>query len=361
MIGNAYLTGVLEAIRRVSGWDAGDAEVVVGPSAGSVNGAMLASGLPPWAMYGHATGDEIDAPHEVADPRLAQLLERFAEHSDREWTDRLYPLARGVPRPLLSSPAAILRGVSRPWSTPLATFVCGLLGEGLFSTRVIGEIIKLLCPDAWPDRRFWAVTVDLETSRRVVFGRDGAPPTTLSRAVRASCAIPAFFSPVRIDGHRYVDGGVWSVSNLDLVASEDLDLVVCVNPMSGLEGRSFEGPVDRFTGMVHRLEQGSRARLSGRIDTERSRVERSGTPVLLIEPTAADLEVIPLNLMNAAERKQVARRALETTIATFETRRHTWSALAMLRGSPAHGPRATQSRGATPAASSSSSKEAASS
>jgi hypothetical protein len=42
--------------------------------------------------------------------------------------------------------------------------------------------------------------------------------------------------------------------------------------------------------------------------------------VLLIQPTAADLEVIPVNLMRGAERRAVAERALETTIAGLETR-----------------------------------------
>jgi hypothetical protein len=60
-------------------------------------------------------------------------------------------------------------------------------------------------------------------------------------------------------------------------------------------------------------------------------VERSGTPVLLIQPTAADLEVIPVNLMRAAERSAVARRALATTIAGFETRRDWLDPLRTLR------------------------------
>jgi len=162
--------------------------------------------------------------------------------------------------------------------------------------------------------------VNLETGRREALGRRGAPVTDVSRAVRASCAIPGFFAPVRINGRRYVDGGVWSVSNLDLLAGRGLDLVICINPMSSLEGRSYEGPVDRFTGAVHRLERRAWQRFGRRLDWERNRVERKGTRVVLLQPTAADLEVIPLNLMAPAARAPVARRALETTIAALETR-----------------------------------------
>jgi hypothetical protein len=61
-------------------------------------------------------------------------------------------------------------------------------------------------------------------------------------------------------------------------------------------------------------------RFGRRLGWERRKVERSGTSVLLIQPTAADLDVIPVNLMSAGERAVVARRALETTLDAFETR-----------------------------------------
>jgi NTE family protein len=316
VIGNAYLTGVLEAIRRVSGWDPCKAEVTVGTSAGSVNGALSALGVPAWFMYEETTGERVDDVDRSGFEGNGGA--HLGNRSDREWTDRLFPATGVVPRMLLSSPAAVLRGLIRPWDTPLELFITGLLGEGFISTRTIGEIIEAVQPEGWPDRAFWAVTVNLEAGRRVLFGRDDAPPTDLARAVRASCAIPAFFAPVRVSGQRYVDGGIWSVSNLDVVAGLGLDLVVCVNPMSTLEGRSFEGPVDRITGFVHGIERRAWIRIGRRLDAERKAVEASGTRVLLIQPTTLDLDVIPLNLMSAAERASVAQRALETTTASLQ-------------------------------------------
>jgi NTE family protein len=316
VIGNAYLTGALEAIRRASGWDPGTAEITVGTSAGSVNGALMAMGVPTWFLYQQTTGETVDEADRL--PALPAEAQGLGSHSDRDWTDRLYPMTGVVPRLLFSSPRAILRGLLRPWDTPLEMFLTGLLGEGFISTRTIGEIVETVLPEGWTRRRFWPVAVSLDTGRRVAFGRTGAPETDLSRAVRASCAIPAFFAPVRVRGARYVDGGIWSVSNLDLVAGQDLDLAICLNPMSSLEGRSFEGPIDRITGLVHRLERRAWLRFGRRLDAERKRVEASGTPVLLLQPTAADLEVIPVNLMAAEPRADVARRALETTLARLE-------------------------------------------
>jgi NTE family protein len=309
-----------------------------------VNGAFTALGVPTEGMYRFVTGQpmtDVAAERAPGAAGAANLAGAFEGRSDMEWTEQLYPRTGVLPRPFLSSPRAVLRGLLRPQRTPLELFVCGLIGEGFLSTRTIGEIIERVQPRGWPTREYWAVAVDLETGRRVALGRRDGPVTDVSRAVRASCAIPGFFAPVRIDGRRYVDGGVWSVSNLDLVAGRGLDLVICVNPMSSLEGRSYEGPVDRFTGAIHRLERMAWQRFGRRLGWERSQVERSGTPVVLLQPTAADLEVIPLNLMNPAARAPVARRALETTVAALETRRE-WRVplrtLAAARQAPAPAP-----------------------
>lgn len=329
VIGNAYLTGVLEGIRRVSGWDPSAARITVGTSAGSVNGAFTAIGVPTELTYRYVVGERL--PDDVYPGTAVRLRER----RDEQWTEQLYKPTGVLPRPFLSSPSCMLKAVLHPWDTSLEVFVAGLLGEGMMSTRTIGELIEAVHPAGWPERTFWAVAVDLESGARVAFGRDDAPRTDVARAVRASCAIPAFFAPVRIGGRRYVDGGIWSVSNLDLVAGLGLDLVVCVNPMSSLEGRAYEGPVDRITAAIHEGERRAKIRFGRRLGWERRLVETSGTRVLLIQPTAADLEVIPVNLMRASERRAVAQRALETTIAGLETRADWQPALRLLQSAAA--------------------------
>ena len=103
----------------------------------------------------------------------------------------------------------------------------------------------------WPARtRFWAVAADYATGRRVAFGRDDAPPATLAEAVAASCAIPGFYHPVTVAGRRYVDGGICSVSNLDLLCGEGLDLVICLNPMSSLAQATGGSPADRMAAIM---------------------------------------------------------------------------------------------------------------
>ena len=59
---------------------------------------------------------------------------------------------------------------------------------------------------------------------------------TVGRAVEASCAIPGYFTPVTVEGVRYVDGGVHSTTNADLVAELDPppDLVLVSVAMSAV-------------------------------------------------------------------------------------------------------------------------------
>src|SRR5581483_1137813 len=78
------------------------------------------------------------------------------------------------------------------------------------------------------------MAVDYRSARRVAFGRAGSPPAKLPDAVAASCAIPGFYRCVQIGGRQYVDGGVYSTSNLDVLRAEQLDLVIALNPMSSL-------------------------------------------------------------------------------------------------------------------------------
>ena len=55
-MGGAWLTGALEAVATETGWDPGSADRIVGTSVGSMMGALLASGVPPWFMVAHTAG-----------------------------------------------------------------------------------------------------------------------------------------------------------------------------------------------------------------------------------------------------------------------------------------------------------------
>ena len=147
-------------------------------------------------------------------------------------------------------------------------------------------------------RRVWIVACDYETGRRVPFGRRGAPRAEFADAVAASCAIPGFYMPVRIGGRDYVDGGIYSPSNLDLLRAEGLDLVICLNPTSTID----EIPV---TSPLHRMAAAVRGASGRRLGREARRVRAGGARVLLVQPTREDVQTMGPNLMSGRNRHQV--------------------------------------------------------
>jgi NTE family protein len=144
-----------------------------------------------------------------------------------------------------------------------------------------------------------------------VFGETGAPRAHLDEAVRASCSIPGLYAPMKIDGRLYVDGGVWSPSNLDLLAHPDVDvdIVIAINPMSSLQP-------GLPTTIFERVERRVRSLSGRRLGREARKLTDKGVELLLIQPTEQDLDAMGVNLMDPSRRSDV----LETSLAT-STRR----------------------------------------
>jgi NTE family protein len=176
----------------------------------------------------------------------------------------------------------------------------------MISSDPLKQTIRRVAGDAWPPHpNLWIMACDYETGRRVAFGRADAPPAALAEAVAASCAIPGFYRPVQIGGRRYVDGGVASTSNLDLLAAKGLDLVICLNPTSSLHAPQPRTLAERAAAV---LREASRRRLG----SEAKRLRAFGTEVILIQPTIQDLDAMGTNLMSAKRRHQVIEVAAQT-------------------------------------------------
>jgi NTE family protein len=82
----------------------------------------------------------------------------------------------------------------------------------------------------------WICAVRQRDGRRVVFGRPGTGQVPIHLAVAASCAVPGYFAPVRIDGRSYIDGGVHSPTNAAILRGSGIDLAIVISPMSGSSG-----------------------------------------------------------------------------------------------------------------------------
>jgi NTE family protein len=210
------------------------------------------------------------------------------------------------PRPVLGSPGLALRSLREPWKYGPAGIIAWL-PQGVISTQPLKAVIRQVIPRGWaPHPNLWIVAIDYESGERVVLGRDGAPPADLADAVAASCAIPGFYHPVVIDGRRYVDGGMFSAANLDLIGDSDADVVICLNPMSSRHRGGLLSP----TGPIASLFRGDNRHV---IEREAAMLRHGGRRVFVVQPTAEDIRVMGFNYMSRRGLDRVAATAFRTT------------------------------------------------
>jgi len=223
-LGEAWLRGVLGGLEAGAGLDFRECEYLLGTSAGSIVAATLAGGKRPEAgeraarEWAHAA--ELPAPGGEADVPVRTnplgAVGRGAARFGRAVATPLAPLALATTAPAgRLARAVVLSRSPRPERT---------LGD-------LGSYIDAL--GARFDGRLRIFAVDRASGRRVSFGAPDAPRATVAQAVLASCAVPWIFAPVEIGGREYVDGGVWSPTNLDAVPAGRGSRVLCLVPTAG--------------------------------------------------------------------------------------------------------------------------------
>lgn len=291
VIGGAWLVGALRALSDVTGWHPQRADVMLGTSAGALIAALLGAGIGPERLFASAA----EAPPDGDEDLLGELLLDSAYRPERRWPP-LRPGSLGLAYRALRERAFV-------------RLLCGLLPRGPVATTAIEAVVERVVPAGWaPHPACWVVACDYGTGRPAVFGRPGAPTPPLARGVAASCAIPGLFAPVGIDGRWYVDGGLRSMSNADLLEGQRLDVVVVLNPMSARSRSRAWSPVDRMMAAV-------RAWSAARIDAEVARLRRRGVRILLLEPTAEDLAAMGSRTMDGRRARLVATLARSTMTA----------------------------------------------
>jgi NTE family protein len=259
--GLAYHAAALATLEQDLGWDPRAAEIVVGTSAGSIVGAMLRRGVPAADLSTIAVGGEpLDTPAGVT----RALRDRPAFPPVR-----LSSLLGRLPR--APSPALLGAWLRRPWRVDPVSAVASVIPDGTLDLVEHASAVDEILGSRWPDDTTWICAVRQRDLRRVVLGRDADAP--LAAAVAASCAIPGYFRPIAIGDDTYVDGGVHSPTNADVLRRRvDLDLAIVVSPMSGRD-------LGRF-GTRNLVRRHARARLDG----ERKRLHAAGIPTVVIEP-----------------------------------------------------------------------------
>lgn len=197
-----------------AGVDVTDADIIVGTSAGSVVGAVAASGHPLSEMYDEQLGPPDT---EIGGEMTRAILARMV-----------------VPHLLPGSQVSKLRR----------------LGRGAQRAHPDGgqdrvDVIASRLPDhEWPDRDLRITAVDARSGQPVWFTRDSQ--VELVRAVAASCAVPFVWPTVSIHGRPYMDGGMRSTTNVDLARNADRVVVIAPIPQAFSRDLSIRNQLARI-------------------------------------------------------------------------------------------------------------------
>ncbi len=296
----AYHAGVLRALEREAGIKAGDADLIVGTSAGSVMAAYLRSGFDADSLWEMALGTH-------------PILEEFGEtptkrRSATAFTPAFHNGSELVSR-VIGSGFVAMRSFARLPVPRLPEFLHPLFYAGLFTMERAHERFDQDFAEVWPTSALAICAVDLASGRRSIFG----PTTsalTLPEAVVASCSIPGFYSPLRKDGVTYVDGGVHSPTNLDVAARFGCDLIIGIAPMA------YDPQLDIPLGRRLARRIGHRS-----LHNEAAMARARGAEVLLIRPSDEDVRVQGINLMRASGAEAIAYTAYESTCRLLATDR----------------------------------------
>src|SRR4051794_781526 len=212
-LGEAWMRGLLSGLDDGGGPDLRECASFVGTSAGSIVAATLAAGERLEAGD-HAARDWAQEAQD--EPERLTGVARQAARAGLAVAGPLahFTLTAAAPAGRLAR-AAALRAAPRPGTS--------LAGLGR-------DIVSL---GARFDGRLRIAAVDRASGRRVMFGEPDAPPATVRDAVLASCAVPWIFAPVKIGEREYVDGGVWSLTNLDAAPAARGARVWCLIPTAG--------------------------------------------------------------------------------------------------------------------------------
>jgi NTE family protein len=130
------------------------------------------------------------------------------------------------------------RDLTRPSFSPIALLSNAPLGKFIHRKFPVNRFEDLKIP-------FGAVAVDLRKPECVVLKEQG----DIVHAIRASCAVPAVFAPVREESGRIlVDGGVMAPLPIDAVKKMGADVIIAVDLLSC--GSTFNRAPSTAIGMM---------------------------------------------------------------------------------------------------------------
>jgi NTE family protein len=195
----------------------------------------------------------------------------------------------------------------------LTLFGVGGLVKGEKLQDYVNELVKKRTLEQM-SKPFAAVATDLDSGARVIFNRGNT-----GQAVRASCSIPGVFQPALIGGRRYVDGGLVSPVPVDAARQLGADIVIAVDISSKAKDGRAEGILSNLNQTITIMGQKLGEQEMTRADVIiRPRVGQIGATdldqkhVAVLEGEKSAQEALPL-IRAAIERWQLAQSGTDGT------------------------------------------------
>jgi predicted acylesterase/phospholipase RssA len=325
--GAIYEIGALCALEEaIDGLDFNHMDAYVGVSSGGMITACLANGISARTLSRAAISQ--------ATPTLNLEPEVLFTPAMREFRRRL-----------AQTPRTVLKALWKYLASPFDLSPIGALAEistllpvGLFDNQPLEQYLTTaFAADGRTNdfrtleargRPLRVIGMQLDTSRLVAFGGEGASHVPISKAVQASTALPGLYCPVEIDGEDYIDGVARRTVNASLALEAGVDLLFCVNPIvpvdtteQGALGALHPHLVDH--GLPSVLSQTFRAAIHSRRRTGfRDYAHRfPDADVILIEPDLEDPSLFFSNIFSFSNRHTVCERAYRSTRAELRRRR----------------------------------------
>ncbi|HEY1689296.1 MAG TPA: patatin-like phospholipase family protein [Solirubrobacteraceae bacterium] len=320
--GGVYEIGALRALDLLAPNGALDSfDVYVGTSAGAFIAALRAGGVgseemmrvisgegegePPFSEIGLRELLRLDlgalARRGVLMPlHILSLARRLAtQRGEASLMDLLLGFAEGLPAGLYSG-AGIERYLHK-----------------VLSEREIGDDFRKCASE------LYIVATDLDTSERVVFGSEGLDDVPISKAARASGALPMVYAPVKIGERELIDGGILSTTNIDLAVQAGAQLIVVVNPLVPFVN-DFNTPLRTMHGVrSRRVSDMGFAKIGyqafkllayrGLHSVAEGWEKRyPDVDIVLIEPDSADEVMFETSIMSFTSRVEIAKHGFES-------------------------------------------------
>ncbi|MFO0617277.1 MAG: patatin-like phospholipase family protein [Polyangiaceae bacterium] len=330
LAGSLYQVGALAALEdALEGVRARGFSLYVGQSGGSIVAACLAGGIPSDRLY--------RALLDPADNFFPLERRHFLQVDTGEWQRAVKTTYLAVRHALTrlgpSRGGAVMENKVENSIAEQVDRLADSLPAGLFTLarfeRFLSDFfLRREIPNVFSSmtRRLRIVAHDLDSGERVLFGSDGYRNIPVSLACAASCALPMFFSPVRIGGRHYIDGGLCELAHLDVAKASGADIAIVINPRVPVTTRGAHVPTGhgpgtsvRDKGLTWVMNQSKRISSQAMLEHE-IRHPPDGMHVLLLEPHPSDSTLFLHNAASFDARRAILEYAYRTTRAGLADR-----------------------------------------